>query len=237
MHARRRRRPPVRGVRPGGRRDGTGAAGTIRRAAAFENSGGHLCADRAQRADVRPPERVDGRGESAHAVVARRRRRGSVSPGYFRVLALRDNAPVVQHVGAVCGGSAVGGIAGSAAVRCAVCTERARRCDRGLSVLTAQRGDRGRVGRGVRPLRRHVRGGKATQPRRPLGCRPHRDQSGHHLRHPGDQLARASRRAGHRCAGRRGLRVCAAGAAEPDSGGSDGRRRGAVCGADLVAHQ
>ena len=31
MHARRRRRPPVRGVRPGGRRDGTGAAGTIRR--------------------------------------------------------------------------------------------------------------------------------------------------------------------------------------------------------------
>ena len=238
MHARRRRRPPVRGVRQRGRRDGTGAAHALRRAAALDDHpGGHLCADRPQRVDVRRPDRIEGSGEIAHAVVARRRRRGAVSPGDLRVPALRGDAPVVQHVCAVCGGSAVGGIAGSAAVRRAVCTERARRCRRGLFVLTAERGDRGCVGRGVRPLRRHLRGGKATQPRRPRGCRPDRDQPGHHVRHPGDQLARASRRAGDRCAGRRCLCVRAAGAAEPGSGGSDGLRGGPVCGADLVAHK
>ena len=57
------------------------------------------------------------------------------------------------------------------------------------------------------------------------------------LHHPGNQLAGPRRRAGHRCADRCGLRVCAPRTPKPHSGSSDGRGGGVVHGADLVAHK
>ena len=72
--------------------------------------------------------------------------------------------------------------------------------------------DRGGVGRGVRVVRRDVRGGQEAQHGCPLGDRDHRAEPGLHVRHPVDQLtehqlAGAHRRARHRRCGRGGVRL------------------------------
>ena len=88
---------------------------------------------------------------------------------------------------------------------CPVCVEPAGRVCAGLSA-DAQCADGGRIGRGVRSFRCHIRGGEAAQPRHALGSSGYRDQLGLHLRcsggqFPTDQLAGARTSAGWSPAG------------------------------------
>ncbi len=99
----------------------------------------------------------------------------------------------------------------------------------------------GCLGSGIRAVRRHVRGGQAAHPRRPLGGRRNRVQPRFHVRvaagqFTADQLAGTRGWVGRGCAGFSGVRIRASAATGSGPGGGDGCPAGPVRGADLVAN-
>ncbi len=222
VHARCRRRPPMRGVRQRGRSRCAPAANAVRRTMGFDDPGGHLRVDRDQRAAFvaqMASSRVESdlvmwspavaNGELYRLITSAFLHNG-ITHILFNMFALFVVGPPLEiwlgrlRFGALYVLSALGGsVLVYLLAPLDAATEGASGAVFGLFAATfvvAQKGQR----------------------RRPLGRHHDRDQPGHHVHRAVDQLAGTPWRTGDRRADRAGLRVRARQAQNPGAGGRDG---------------